>query len=323
MTARRLLAQSRMLATTAALIALGGCATFGGNVKGSFSCTAPDGICAPTASIDDRALAMISGDVGAPGTAPAGSYQEPGPKARPLRIAAAGPRVQLDRIDARRTQERVLRIVFQPYIDEQGRLHEASAIHAVVQAGEWQQQTLATATAIPDRNAQAAAPAAVSLSDAVDRADGVDVSAIDPDLPDPAAVAAARARASDPVAAIKSDVAARLAPKAGRTPPKGMRAKGAVQRATPQGAGAVSLAPAPPAAPAPGGATGSGSPLRTVAGGAAAARIKGSPEYQARADQAEEVARKAGTSNAGGDQTAAGKATVRASGFPSTVPEDK
>ncbi|MEL0254290.1 MAG: conjugal transfer protein, partial [Novosphingobium sp.] len=42
------------------LAALSGCTTFGGNVKGNFSCSAPDGICAPSSSIDDRALAMIA-----------------------------------------------------------------------------------------------------------------------------------------------------------------------------------------------------------------------------------------------------------------------
>jgi hypothetical protein len=32
----------------------------GGNVKGSFACQAPDGICAPSSTIDDRALAMVA-----------------------------------------------------------------------------------------------------------------------------------------------------------------------------------------------------------------------------------------------------------------------
>ena len=44
------------------LMMLAGCATFGGNVRGSFSCAAPDGICAPSSTIDDRALALISGE---------------------------------------------------------------------------------------------------------------------------------------------------------------------------------------------------------------------------------------------------------------------
>jgi conjugal transfer pilus assembly protein TraV len=48
----------------AALTALAGCATFGGNVKGNFRCEAPGGMCAPTSKIDDQALALISGDQG-------------------------------------------------------------------------------------------------------------------------------------------------------------------------------------------------------------------------------------------------------------------
>src|SRR3546814_2844312 len=43
-------------------LALGGCAALGGNVRGDFSCAAPDGVCAPSATIDDRALAMITAD---------------------------------------------------------------------------------------------------------------------------------------------------------------------------------------------------------------------------------------------------------------------
>ncbi|MDF0490567.1 TraV family lipoprotein [Sphingomonas sp. H39-1-10] len=204
----------------AALTVLSGCATFGSNVRGSFSCAAPDGICAPSSSIDDRALAMIAGQSGGDAV-PAGPYMETRPKARASRTAATRQIVPVELGDARRTQERVLRIVFQPYIDERGRLHEMSAVHAVVQSGEWQQQSLASATLIPDRNVSSMRTMPESLAEAVDRADPaiVDVAAIDPDLPDPAVVAAARARSADPLAAIKSDVAARLAPKAGRNAP--------------------------------------------------------------------------------------------------------
>lgn len=44
--------------------ALAGCTTLGGNIKGDFACRAPDGICAPSATIDDQALALISGEDG-------------------------------------------------------------------------------------------------------------------------------------------------------------------------------------------------------------------------------------------------------------------
>ena len=43
---------------------LASCTTMGGNIKGNFSCVAPDGICAPSSTIDDRALAMIAGEGG-------------------------------------------------------------------------------------------------------------------------------------------------------------------------------------------------------------------------------------------------------------------
>lgn len=41
-------------------LALSGCTTFGTNVSGSFRCEAPDGICAPSTVIDDRALVQIA-----------------------------------------------------------------------------------------------------------------------------------------------------------------------------------------------------------------------------------------------------------------------
>ena len=96
---------------------------------------------------------------------------------QPARLAVA---------DAGRTQEKVLRIVFQPYIDERGRLHEASAVHAVVARGEWQQQALMQASLPPRRTAAAASALPESLADAVDRADppleGLAVA--DPNAPD-------------------------------------------------------------------------------------------------------------------------------------------
>lgn len=308
-----------------ALSALGGCTTFGGNVKGSFSCAAPDGICAPSSSIDDRALAMIAGDSGAATTAPAGPYIEARPKAKMSRTAAAGQGLPIGQADPRRTQERVLRIVFQPYIDEQGRLHEASAVHAVVQTGEWQQQLLASATEIPDRNARAAAAAPRSLAEAVDRADpaNVQVAVIDPNLPDPAAVAAARSRAADPVASIKSEVAARLAPRAGRTSPSqrqsaatGQRVSGTVSAGFSSAVTGAGRAQAPAAAVVV-------APTSKIASGSdAAARVKASPDYQARAGAAEEGGRAAAAGEARLEPKPALKGTVRAAGFPSAVPED-
>lgn len=108
------------------LIALNGCATFGTNVKGSFSCAAPDGICAPSSVIDDRALAMISGDQ--PAMTPAGPFQR--------EQGVIGP--SLASADAiARTGPKILKIVFPSYVDPQGRFHEASIVRAVVDNGAW------------------------------------------------------------------------------------------------------------------------------------------------------------------------------------------
>ncbi|CAH0354312.1 type IV conjugative transfer system lipoprotein TraV [Sphingobium sp. CECT 9361] len=321
------LAMVRALMGTGALAALNGCATFGSNVSGSFSCAAPDGICAPSSSIDNRALVMIAGDSGGADVLPAGPYMEPRSKPKTARTAAVGQRLSIGQPDPRRTQERVLRIVFQPYIDEQGRLHEASAIHAVVQSGEWQQQAVASATAIPDRNARAMVPAPVSLAEAVDRADPAfaEVAAVDPNLPDPAVIAAARARSADPVGAIKSEVAARLAPKAGRMPtlqapavqasPIARRVEGAPATASPRGVEDTGMHPKPTGAVA--------TPKSKITiGQEAAPRVKASPEYQAGATQAEDSARAAAATAVLPDAKPSVKPTVRAAGFPAAVPED-
>ena len=108
------------------LIALNGCATFGTNVKGSFSCEAPEGICAPSSVIDDRALAMISGDQ--PAMTPAGPFQREQGVVGPSVASAEG---------VARTGPKILKIVFPSYVDPQGRFHEASIVRAVVDNGAW------------------------------------------------------------------------------------------------------------------------------------------------------------------------------------------
>lgn len=238
---------------------------------------------------------------------------------QPARLAVA---------DAGRTQEKVLRIVFQPYIDERGRLHEASAVHAVVARGEWQQQALMQAS-LPPRRTAAASALPELLADAVDRADPPldGFAAADPNAPDPAAVAAARARkpdaAPDPISAIKADVRTRLAPRA--------------QAASGSGT-AAALSHSPPAAassvlPPPSGASTGGSPeakapvpppAAGVAGTEAAARVKADPRYQAVANGAAKGARDAAAAQAGVQAAPAAIApTVKAANFPAAVQEDK
>jgi len=199
MTRGRILAAALVAST-----ALAGCTTLGGNIKGSFSCVAPDGICAPSSTIDDRALALISGEDGDRMITPAGPYPAQRTEGRGFQTAAAAPA---------RTRERVLRIVFPAQIDAAGRLHEQTAVHAVVEQGDWQ-QALAGAAVASTPEQVASATGGDTLLSAIERADPpvADVAAIDPDLPSEAAVAAARAKAAsaDPVGDIKDQVARRL-----------------------------------------------------------------------------------------------------------------
>ncbi|MBN9504725.1 MAG: TraV family lipoprotein [Altererythrobacter sp.] len=91
----------------AALLAAGGCATLGGNVKGSFACRAPEGTCAPTSQIDAAATAGARGE------------------SRP-----ASPAVH-------REGARTLRIVIAGYRDAEGRRHEPRVVHAVLPEPAW------------------------------------------------------------------------------------------------------------------------------------------------------------------------------------------
>jgi conjugal transfer pilus assembly protein TraV len=134
---------------------LAGCATLGGNIKGDFACRAPDGICAPTSTIDDAALALISGDASA---SPAGPYTSPRVAPRMFQSAVIVPV---------RSNEKVLRIVFPAHIDAAGRYREATAIHAVVARGEW--MAAGTAQALPVRSSSIT-PANAVHADAIPNA---------------------------------------------------------------------------------------------------------------------------------------------------------
>lgn len=97
--------------------ALGGCTTFGTNVRGDFTCRAPQGDCAPSHVIDARATAEL------------------GEGASPDRIARA--RAGVAAGDAGRTLERTLRIVFPAHVDEAGTLHDEAVAWAVVENPRW------------------------------------------------------------------------------------------------------------------------------------------------------------------------------------------
>lgn len=175
--------------------ALSGCATLGGHVSGNFACSAPGGSCAPTSKIDDQALAMI--ETG--GITPAGPFEQTAPETG-LRTTALH---MGDHTVLGRSGEKVVRIVFPPYVDAQGRFHEESAVQTVVERSAWAQSTpLGTRAGerqilgFGDDGAQgqslselaSAAPEA-SFPDTQTRNE---VGVADADLPDPGAIEAAR-----------------------------------------------------------------------------------------------------------------------------------
>ena len=178
------------------VVALAGCTTLGGNVKGSFACKAPDGMCAPTSKIDDQALSMISGgDADAMPATVINPYERVDPRFVPT--ASANPS---------RSSERVLRIVFPAHVDRLGRYREASAIHAVVERGSWMASAQSAGTAARSQQLAMAdySPSLAEIASASPEAvfPTVPVEAVAAaytapapavaEMPDPAAVAAAR-----------------------------------------------------------------------------------------------------------------------------------
>jgi conjugal transfer pilus assembly protein TraV len=205
--------QLRLLAPLTLATMLAGCMTMGGTVKGNFACKAPEGVCAPSSTIDDRALAMIvdaSGTMGdRPIAAPAGPYTEPQP---------APQRFQQTALDTTRTGERVLRIVFPAQIDGAGRLHEQTAVHAVVEQGDWRQASADTLVATSRQQVEATMGGQTLLAAVVQGDPPItDDQQPDANLPSAAAVEAARAKgapvrraSADPIGDIKDQVARRM-----------------------------------------------------------------------------------------------------------------
>lgn len=94
-----------------------GCATFGTNVEGDFTCRAPKGGCAPTHVIDATATGNRSAEV----LTPSGGRQRSG-------VVDA---------DTARTAERTLRVVFPAHVDEAGTLHDEAVAWTVVENPHW------------------------------------------------------------------------------------------------------------------------------------------------------------------------------------------
>ena len=235
---------------------------FGGNIKGSFACSAPGGTCAPSTVIDDQALSVIQN---ARPMTPAGPYIRQPAAAKPVtasytpsgsgRLTSAGGGMV-------HRERRVLKVVFPSFVDGGGNLHEPRIIHAVVDNGAWMELSsgepnvgeqiegravsLASAAFVP--TSLAAAPVVQDAGSPTPKA--VDAAPAAP--PRPEAVAAARAKGAalqsgNPIEAIQAQVQARLAPTAKAHTPAAAAAAaptGAVPAPAPAFASAVSAAPA-------------------------------------------------------------------------------
>ena len=104
--------KTRLAASAAIALLVGGCASLGGNVKGDFSCRAPEGTCAPTSVIDAEAT---------------------GSSAAPKAATFVGQ-------SALESSLRTLQIVIAAYRDGAGRQHEARVIRVALPdtpAGGW------------------------------------------------------------------------------------------------------------------------------------------------------------------------------------------
>jgi len=230
---------------------------FGGNIKGSFACSAPGGTCAPSTLIDDQALSVIqNARPMTPGHSPAGPYIRQPAAAKPVTVAytpSGSGRLAASGNGMIHRERRVLKVVFPSFVDGGGNLHEPRIIHAVVDDGAWMQLS----SGEPNLGEQVEGRAVSLASAALAPAPGVPAPLIDgrdapiaaPDyaapaaLPTPEAVAAARAKAAargsgNAIDAIRAEVQARLSQTAKAPTPSAVKATG------PASGGAI----APPAA---------------------------------------------------------------------------
>lgn len=260
------------------------CTTFlGSNIKGSFSCNAPGGTCAPSTVIDDQALSVIQN---ARPMTPAGPYFQPSAR-RPAPVAALAPagrgRLAAASEGLVHRERRVLKVVFPSYVDGAGNLHEPRIVHTVADEGGWMQLSSGAPNAgdqVTGRgDAAAAIPASLAATTpapipemndtAQEFRDAPTQALAAPQVqggpPDPRLVAEARARgterrAASPVDTIKAQVQAQLAqvpkpPGSGgtvQTPPL----ERPVEPAAAQPAAQTQVLPAPKVANPPAGFSG-------------------------------------------------------------------
>jgi conjugal transfer pilus assembly protein TraV len=196
-----------------ALVLTSGCTTFGSNINGSFKCEAPDGVCAPSIAIDDKALSEITQADANELMAPAGPYKvDDGDGGRAQMANAQG-------VIASQNQGYQLSIVFPAYTDVAGVTHERRAVAAAVALPGRTASSVELASRSRGRGeargllaAAQSAPALISMTAADDEG---------PALADNGAAAAtapkvAAAPATKAVDRIKADVDAKLSKRARR-----------------------------------------------------------------------------------------------------------
>lgn len=269
------------------------CTTFlGSNIKGSFSCNAPGGTCAPSTVIDDQALSVIQNarPLTPQTRSPAGPYFQPSAR-RPAPVAALAPagrgRLAAASEGLVHRERRVLKVVFPSYVDGAGNLHEPRIVHTVADEGGWMQLSSGEPNAgdqLAGRgDAAAAIPASLAgtmtapmpgMNDTAQEfrdapTQALVASQVQGGPPDPRLVAEARARgterrAASPVDAIKSEVQAQLArvPKASgsvgtvQSPPLEGPPEPAASQPAAQAAAQSQVSPAPKVANPPAGFSG-------------------------------------------------------------------
>lgn len=246
------------LTRAASVVALGLAATqlaactslFGGNIKGSFACSAPNGTCAPSTVIDDQALSVIQN---ARPMTPAGPYMRSPAAMRPTSAAyvpTGTGRITPAQGGMAHRERRVLRVVFPSFVDGGGNLHEPRIVHAVVDNGAWMQLSAGEPTAIDQIEGRSASLASAaftppSLPDAAtlpsDMSPAPEAKPAPAGPPSPEAVAAARAKgaalkAGSAIDAIRAEVQSRLVQTAkapGAVPPVAALAPNAAHNAAP------------------------------------------------------------------------------------------
>lgn len=220
----RLARPARIAAVGLAATQLAACTAFlGSNVKGSFSCSAPGGTCAPSTVIDDQALSLIQNarPLSPETRFPAGPTFERRPRHSSVRSSAATHegrgRLAAVRPDLVHRERRVLKVVFPSYVDGAGNFHEPRVVHTVADEGGWMQLSGAAPTsALAAPGSGPSIPEMPAAMSAGPHDPAPAVSALAPaGPPDPRVVAAARARSNaartaNPIDAIKTEVDARL-----------------------------------------------------------------------------------------------------------------